>query len=264
MQTPQCTVLLALVCLGNATLSAKDSPAETEFKKRADAVGHLVRADPLNWSAAETQAEALLKDYPRRFDSYLDMLVLTWQAEMAGKRDLERTLATTIVHLDGPDPSETPDWAGNPVGWARGVIHRLDLAGKAVDPQFTAIDGRIVDVTSLRGKVVVVDFWATWCPPCVSSLPGLKAAFAKYHEKGLEVLAISWDLDLGKLSKFVEQNGIPWPQHFEGSRRKFGEEFGIGGIPYTLLIGKDGRLRYSTASPNDPRFVDEIQRLLAE
>jgi len=235
-----------------------------EYRKRADSVLQLVRADPLDWPTAESGAEALLRDFPLRFDGYVDMMVLAWNAELAGKRDLERKLAAEIAILAGPDPAETPDWAGSPVGWAKGVIHRLDLEGQRVDLQFTALDGQKVDLASMRGKVVLVDFWATWCPPCRASLPGVKASFEKYRAKGFQVVSISWDNDQSTLEKFVAANGIPWPQHFEGSHRRLGEEFGIGGIPYMLLVDRQGRLRSSSGSLDDPDFAGQIPKLLAE
>ncbi len=257
-------ILFALACFGCAAGFAQNSVAETEYKKRAEAVGRLVKADPMNWPTVEVRAEAFLRDYPRKFDAYLDMMVLTWNAELAGKRVLERKLAAEISILAGPDPSETPDWAGAPVGWAKGVINRLDLEGRHVEFQFNATDGRKVDLASMKGKVVLVDFWATWCPPCLASLPRVKASFVKYHEKGFQVFGISWDNDQATLAKFVAAHSIPWPQHFEGSRRKLGAEFGIGGIPYMLLIDKEGRLRFASAFFEGPGLAGQIPKLLAE
>lgn len=261
---PRRLILLALACLCGVSGFAQDADSGSEYKKRADTVLQLVRADPLDWPRAEAGAEALLKDFPRKFDASLDMMVLTWNAELAGKRDLERKLAAEIATFAGPDPAETPDWAGSPVGWAKGVIHRLDLNGQRIELQLIGLDGRQIDIAAMKGNVVLVDFWASWCPPCRASLPSLKATFEKYHAKGLQVVSISWDNDQPTLEKFIAANAIPWPQHFEGSRRKFGEEFGIGGIPYMLLIDKQGRLRSSSASFEDPSFASRIQELLAE
>jgi thiol-disulfide isomerase/thioredoxin len=255
------SVLASLCCVAGF---AQGADGRIEFKKRADSVLQLVRADPLDWTLAEAGAEALLRDFPRKFDGYLDMMVLTWNAELVGKLDLERKLATEMAILAGPDPAETPDWAGTPVGWAKGVIHRLDLEGQSVELQFTDIDGQKVDLAAMKGKVVLIDFWATWCPPCRASLPSVKATLENYRARGLRVVSISWDNDQPTLEKFVTANGISWPQHFEGARRKFGEEFGIGGIPYMLLIDKQGRLRSSSAYFDDPKFVDQIPKLLAE
>jgi thiol-disulfide isomerase/thioredoxin len=257
-------VVTALACSCCAAVFAQETKSETGFKERADAVSKLVRAYPVDWPAADASSDALLRDYPRRFDAYLNKMVLVWSAELAGRRDLERKFASKLAVLADPDPTETPDWAGSPVGWAKGVIHRLDLEGQQVEIQFTAIDGRRVDLASMRGKVILVDFWASWCPPCLASLPGIKACFDKYGAKGFQVVGISWDNDQATLAKFVAGHGIPWPQHFEGPHRKLGEEFGIGGIPYMLLLDKGGRLRFASANFEDPGFASQVPRLLAE
>ena len=257
-------ILCALAGLYSASGFAQGFDGGDAYKKRADAVLQLVRTDPLDWPVAEAGAEALLRDFPRRFDSYLNMMVLTWNAELEGKRDLERKLAAQIAIFAGPEPTETPDWAGSPVGWAKGVINRLDLEGQRVDLQLTALDGQKIDLASMKGKVVLIDFWATWCPPCRAALPSVKASFEKYRAKGFQVVSISWDIDQSTLEKFVAANGITWPQHFEGARRKFGEKFGIGGIPFMLLIDKQGRLRSCSGSFEDADFAGQIPKLLAE
>jgi hypothetical protein len=90
--------------LGCAIAAAKTKQADIEFKKRSDAVELLVRADPMDWRKAEVQTVALLKDYPGRFESYLSIMSLSWQAELDGKRDVERRVASEIAVLGGPDP----------------------------------------------------------------------------------------------------------------------------------------------------------------
>jgi peroxiredoxin len=111
---------------------------------------------------------------------------------------------------------------------------------------FRALDGREVDFAKLRGKVVLVDFWATWCGPCVAELPNVKAAYEKYQAQGFEVIGISLDSpkDRAKLEKFVKDHGLNWPQHFDekNKRNHIAEEWGIVGIPAVFLFGKDGRL----------------------
>jgi thiol-disulfide isomerase/thioredoxin len=136
--------------------------------------------------------------------------------------------------------------------------------GQPVESQFTAVDGRKVDMASMRGKVVLVDFWATWCPPCLAALPVLKAEYENYHGRGFEVVGVSWDQEQGKLIRFVAADGMRWPQYFEGPYRKLGESFGIGGIPYTFLVDRKGRLRAATAFSDSPDFTGLIPKLLAE
>jgi peroxiredoxin len=104
-----------------------------------------------------------------------------------------------------------------------------------------AIDGAAVSTTALKGKVVLVDFWATWCPPCREEIPNVVAAYEKYHAKGFEVVAVSLDRDEGDLKKFIEEKKMPWPQIYEGAS-EIAEKFGVESIPTTYLIGADGKV----------------------
>jgi thiol-disulfide isomerase/thioredoxin len=146
---------------------------------------------------------------------------------------------------------------------AQDLLDKLDLLGKPLDLKFTALDGREVDLRKLAGKVVLVDFWATWCGPCVAELPNVKAAYDKLHAKGLEVVGISFDQGRDKLQTFVAREEIKWPQYFDGLlwENKFGLQFGIHSIPTMWLVDKQGNLRDLNGRDD---LAGKVEKLLAE
>lgn len=116
--------------------------------------------------------------------------------------------------------------------------------GEVMEISFTDLEGNEVDLAKMKGKVVLVDFWATWCGPCIQELPNVQEAYEKYHEKGFEIIGISLDDDRDKLENFLENNDMPWPQYFDGKgwQNEISTKFGINSIPATYLIGKDGKI----------------------
>jgi thiol-disulfide isomerase/thioredoxin len=122
--------------------------------------------------------------------------------------------------------------------------------GKPFVLEFTdAINGKPVSIKGLKGKVVVIDFWATWCPPCVAEMPKMKKLYAEYKGKGVEFIGVSLDQSkekggLDSLKKFVAENDITWPQYYQGNfwQSDFSKAWGINSIPCVFLIDADGRL----------------------
>jgi peroxiredoxin len=137
------------------------------------------------------------------------------------------------------------------------------LLGKPIDLQFKALDGRDVSLAAMRGKVVLIDFWATWCPPCVQEVPGIKALYEKFHSGGLEVIGISLDDKKEDLLSFVKQNKIEWPQYFDelGAENKIAKKFGIEELPTMWLIDKQGLLRDVDAAGS---LSEKVQKLPTE
>src|SRR5690606_27424048 len=111
--------------------------------------------------------------------------------------------------------------------------------GKPLSLEFAALDGKKVNLADLKGKVVLIDFWATWCGPCIAELPELKSVYEELHGKGFEILGISFDQDKDELSRFVQEEKMTWPQYFEeGDENAFGKLFGIQAIPTLWLVDK--------------------------
>jgi thiol-disulfide isomerase/thioredoxin len=125
-------------------------------------------------------------------------------------------------------------------------------------PDFNEKDlqGNALSISKYKGKVVLVDFWATWCGPCVAELPEIQSAYNKYHNKGFEIVGISLDDDEGALEKFVKLKKMPWPQYFEGKRfdGKLPVKYGVNATPTTYLIDRNGKI---IKQVKDPAALDE-------
>jgi thiol-disulfide isomerase/thioredoxin len=114
--------------------------------------------------------------------------------------------------------------------------------GEAMEIAFTALDGREVDLAAMKGKVVLVDFWATWCMPCIRVMPEIKALYEEFHERGLEVVGISLDEEREKLEEYIAKESLPWPQYFDGLgwEGELATKFQVQSIPATFLINPEG------------------------
>jgi thiol-disulfide isomerase/thioredoxin len=139
----------------------------------------------------------------------------------------------------------------------------VELWGGAPDLKLPAVDGTIVRLSDHAGQVVVVDFWATWCPPCQEMIPVLKKLHRNYSDKGLLVLGISLDNDgLEVLGPFVHQEMIPYRIVMGNDRivRAFG---GVTTIPTLYIVDREGRLvRKMVGYHSYDDLEDEIKRYL--
>lgn len=141
-----------------------------------------------------------------------------------------------------------------------------DSVGKPVELAGTTLDGKAFTTKDWKGKVILVDFWATWCGPCIRELPRVKKMYIDFHAKGLEILGVSCDTELEALQGFMAKNkDMAWPQLFDAKQNPklewspLAKEWGISGIPTMFLIDKNGILHSVTAREN---FEEAIPKLL--
>lgn len=229
---------------------------EKERYKLRESILFAKRTDPSqDWKTKDEEYEkgvqALIKDFPDMEDPYV--LLVNLAANSADTNKAHAMAEDALAHCQGTNVQAV----------AKGVLLRLDSVGKPVEIQFTALDGRKVDLSAMKGKVVLVDFWATWCGPCVGEMPHVKEAYEKYHDKGFEVVGISFDSNQQALERFVRKNEMPWPQYFDGKGwdNQFGIHFAIRGIPAMWLIDKEGNLQTTNARQD---LQDKVKALLAE
>lgn len=110
-------------------------------------------------------------------------------------------------------------------------------------PGFSLLDvnGRTRSLAEFKGRVVFLDFWASWCPPCRVSMPEVEKLHADYADRPLQVIGMNLDDDLDAARRFADRKGIPYPVLLAGGSDAAGA-YGVGGIPHFVLIDQEGRL----------------------
>ena len=118
------------------------------------------------------------------------------------------------------------------------------IGAEAPDIRLPAPDGHEIALSSLKGKVVLVDFWASWCGPCRKEMPNVVKAYAKYKNKGFEIFGVSLDKEKDKWVEAIQVEGITWPQvsDLQYWNSEVVKQYSIEGIPYTVLLDKEGKI----------------------
>ena len=149
-----------------------------------------------------------------------------------------------------------------------GLNRRLNLPGNKLELAGKFLDGGELDWASYHGKVVLVDFWATWCGPCRAEVPNVLENYLKYHDKGFDVIGISLDEKRSDAEDYVKQTNIPWPSIFndvDGQRagkRQWLSRYGITGIPTAILVDQEGNVVSMMA--RGPRLGALLEKLLGK
>ncbi|HTA23722.1 MAG TPA: redoxin domain-containing protein [Terriglobales bacterium] len=141
-------------------------------------------------------------------------------------------------------------------------INQPELARARMAPPFevTTIDGNHLSLDSLQGKVVLLDFWATWCMPCQKALPHMKEIAKKFQDQPLVILSVSLDKDEGQWKDFIAKNKMTWPQYRDGGfAGPVAKLFGVEAIPNTFTIDTDGVLQEEHIGDAS---IDKLKKLL--
>jgi thiol-disulfide isomerase/thioredoxin len=129
-----------------------------------------------------------------------------------------------------------------------GTLRRMKLVGNKIELEGNLLSGDKLDLSKYDGKVLLVDFWATWCGPCVGEIPNMKKNYEAYHDKGFEIVGLSCDQDKETVEKFVKEREIPWGIVYgDTAPSPSFDYYGISGIPTMILVGKDGKVISTSA-----------------
>jgi len=172
-----------------------------------------------------------VKEFPDGPLGYQLLLDVTVSCDLAKMQEL----AELMVNSGGP--SEL-------TGYGKGLLNQLKVIGQPSPIEFTAGNGLPINSTTLSNKVVLVDFWAVWCPICVEAIPDLKKLYDRYHASGLEIVGINFDDETNQAQRFIKEKDMSWPQYFGGygADNKYGREYGAV-LPYVWLVDKKGIVR---------------------
>ena len=264
--------LLALLsALGDAAadetlkkMAESSDPVEAATGRSAQIVARWMRSDA---NAAVQQKivddlQSLAKQYPTQ-DAVTAAAVMLAGTAKPEARALRQRVRTVVA-----ETLKTPK--------AAAVVKQLDQAenkleftaklkameGKPFAIEAVGFGGSRLSTADFKGKVVLIDFWATWCKPCREELPKLKQVYAQYHARGLEVVGVSCDNDGADLRKFLDENkDMPWPQLFDAAKpgwHPIAEQYNINAIPRMFLVDRKGILRSIDARENYETLVPQL------
>jgi thiol-disulfide isomerase/thioredoxin len=143
------------------------------------------------------------------------------------------------------------------------VLSELPYPAPALNAK--SLDGKPVTLADHAGKVVLVDFWATWCAPCIKSMPELQKLHEKYAAQGVVVLGLSVDEDPKKVPKFLKSKKVTYPIAIDSGEPLAFQSWGVKAVPAAFLVDRNGKVVARWLGKTDPRAVEEeIQLLLKE
>ena len=247
----------AFEALQDKRLNDPKLPANEKYDLRAQRIVKMLMEDESTNRAptlakAEKMTRELWEEFPKREESNEILLMVAQGYLDADATEKARTIIEDVVKKASGETKEQ----------AEALLRKLNLLGKPFELKFTDLGGKERSIKNYAGKVVLVDFWATWCGPCRAALPEVKEVYSKFHAKGFEIVGISFDSDKSKLEKFVADKEMTWPQYYDGKQWQnvYGQKFGINSIPTMWLVDKKGNLTDMNARGG---LEEKVEKLLA-
>jgi thiol-disulfide isomerase/thioredoxin len=228
---------------------ASFSKIRTEADRWSRTFIKMHKGDPSTLAALEhlvislgagTYEDVLLSTKERMGETtYHKMLQSQWDINFSSSAmtsQTGRSVNKPRVPVNAPPPA-------NKKRGAKNAMYSVgDMAPEIAMPD---PDGVMRKLSDLRGKVVLIDFWASWCGPCRRENPTVVRAYKEYKDKGFDVFSVSLDKKADRWKKAIEQDGLIWPNHvsdLKGWSNAASRAYGISSIPHTILVGADGRI----------------------
>lgn len=183
--------------------------------------------------------ERLINDIKENKDNLCVLMFIDrYPAEKYAALHNEVFTALHAKHPDHPIVKERWNYMNSPAA-------KVSIGAIAPELEFPNPEGKLLKLSDLRGKVVLIDFWASWCGPCRRENPNVTRIYEKYHDKGFEIFSVSLDSDASAWKRAIEADKLVWPNHVSDLKKwqsKAAAIYGVTSIPSTFLLTKDGRI----------------------
>lgn len=144
------------------------------------------------------------------------------------------------------------------------ILKKLTVGNEPIPFKVKSLDGKTISLDRYKGKVVLLDFWATWCGPCRREMPKVISLYNQFNDKGFEIIGISLDESRTSLEQYIKENKMGWPQYFEGNKwnNSIAKKYGVRAIPATFLLDREGKIRYKAVRGRE--LARAVEKLVSE